>query len=202
MKIKINYLKRHISFVLVLVLTLCLSLNLGITTLADENSKISIPDFSVVLSEQDLEDGVTVVLYKNEDGSFTSKQIFDSSDYPIMPLEGPDGSLEWATFHVSLYNWINDTGKVSYTITCDEPLNTVRGNVYVETVDKLIATTFFSKYIRDSCHGATRRVAEIGTTKSMKGYNSVLVRFSSITFTTIGDEGGSFPNAKKEVFKN
>ena len=74
----------------------------------------------VHVTPEQLSDGVTVVLTKNEDGTFEQTIFYDTDLAAIpQPMATSDGELEWAIFHLGFNDWNDDTGRLYFTISAD-----------------------------------------------------------------------------------
>lgn len=74
------------------------------------------------------------MLAKNEEGTFEQTVYYDIDVSSIpQPTATADGELEWAEFHLGFNHWNDDTGRLYFTISADEPMSKVTGNAYVKS---------------------------------------------------------------------
>ena len=68
---------------------------------------------------------------KIEEGTFEQTVYYDIDVSSIpQPTATADGELEWAEFHLGFNHWNDDTGRLYFTISADEPMSKVTGNAY------------------------------------------------------------------------
>lgn len=80
-----------------------------IPTAAAPKENFKIEEFDVTVDQ--LNNGISVLLTLNEDGTYEQTVYEDASIIP-QPLATADGVLEWVVFHLDLKHWNDDTGDV------------------------------------------------------------------------------------------
>ena len=166
--------------------------------MAAENQVIEIDDIEVT-SEQ-LSDGVTVVLTKNEDGTFEQTVSCDTDIASIpQPMATADGELEWAAFHLGFNDWNDDTGRLYFTISADEPMSKVKGNAYVQSTSILFPATYYSDSFDEALGGSMNTSCTLKDNVDTGDEDKVRVGFSSVVLTTVANEKGYFSNTSQVV---
>lgn len=168
------------------------------STMAAESQVIEIDDIEV--TPEQLSDGVTVVLTKNEDGTFEQTIFYDTDLAGIpQPMATSDGELEWAIFHLGFNDWNDDTGRLYFTISADEPMSTVAGNAYVKSTSILFPTTYYSNSFSKSLYGSMNTSRTLKDDVDTGDKDKVRVGFSGVVLTTVAGETGYFSNTSQVV---
>lgn len=168
------------------------------STMAAESQVIEIGDIEV--TPEQLSDGVTVVLTKNEDGTFEQTIFYDTDLAAIpQPMATSDGELEWAIFHLGFNDWNDDTGRLYFTISADEPMSTVAGNAYVKSTSILFPTTYYSNSFSKSLYGSMNTSRTLKDDVDTGDEDKVRVGFSGVVLTTVAGETGYFSNTSQVV---
>lgn len=168
------------------------------SAMAAEEQFIEIEDIEVTPDQ--LADGVTVVLVKTEDGTF-EQTVYYNTDLASIPqtMDTADGELEWAAFHLGFNNWNNDTGRLYFTISADEPMSKVTGNAYVKSTSILNPQTFYSDSFDKNLNGSMNTSRTLKEKVDTGDEEKVRVGFSSVVLVTVADEKGYFSNASQVV---
>ena len=114
-------------------------------------------NIELLVTKEQLEDGVTIVLAKNEEGTFEQTVYYDIdvSSNP-QPTATADGELEWAEFHLGFNHWNDDTGRLYFTISADEPMSKVTGNAYVKSTSIFSSKPFYSDTFKKKLYGSMK----------------------------------------------
>lgn len=165
---------------------------------AEESPVTEIEDIEV--TPEQLIDGVTVVLVKNNDGTF-EQVVYSDTDFAAVPQPAAtaDGVLEWAAFHLGFNNWNNDTGRLYFTISADEPMKKVTGNAYVKSTSILFPTTYYSDSFNKSLGGSMNTSRVLHENVDTGDEDRVRVGFSNVVLLTVADEYGYFSNTSQVV---
>lgn len=167
-------------------------------TMAAENQFIEIDDIEVT-SEQ-LSDGVTVVLTKNDDGTFDQTVCCDTDlAFIPQPMATADGELEWAKFHLGFVDWNNDTGRFYFTISADEPMSKVTGNAYVKSTSILFPSTYYSDSFAKKLNGSMNTSRTLQEDVNTGEEEKVRIGFSNVVLVTTAGEKGYFSNTSQVV---
>lgn len=168
------------------------------STMAAESQVIEIDDIEV--TPEQLSDGVTVVLTKNEDGTFEQTVFYDTNIASIpQPMATADGILEWAAFHLGFNDWNDDTGRLYFSISADEPMSKVTGNAYVKSTSILFPATYYSDSFDKELNGSMNTGRTLRDNVDTGDEDKVRVGFSSVVLTTVADEKGYFSNTSQVV---
>ena len=147
----------------------------------------------------DLKDGVSVVMQKDENGNTYSYVCEDPSQIPMM-CSYDDGSIEMAILHLGFKNWNDNKGSLYFSFESDEATASLQGNFYVKTTG-WFPDTYWSgsnSYNMFGCFSTTRYIKQgidVGDSTEVR------VGFSSVTFETIYGETGWFSNSAQNVYK-
>ena len=168
------------------------------STMAAESQSIEIDDIEV--TPEQLSDGVTVVLTKNNDGAFEQTVYYDTDPASIpQPMATADGELEWAKFHLGFVDWNDDTGRLYFTISADEPMSKVTGNAYVESTSILFPETYYSDSFNKKLNGSMNTSRTLQEDVNTGDEEKVRVGFSSVILSTVAGEKGYFSNTSQVV---
>ncbi len=168
------------------------------STMAVESQVIEIDDIEV--TPEQLSDGVTVVLTKNEDGTFEQTVYYDTDIASIpQPMATADGELEWAVFHLGFNDWNDDTGRLYFTISADEPMSKVTGNAYVKSTSYLFPTTYYSDSFNKKLNGSMNTSRTLQDDVDTGDAGKVRVGFSGVVLVTVANEKGYFSNTSQVV---
>lgn len=170
----------------------------SVQVFAEESPVTEIEDIEV--TPEQLIDGVTVVLVKNNDGTF-EQIVYSDTDFAAVPQPAAtaDGVLEWAAFHLGFNNWNNDTGRLYFTISADEPMKKVTGNAYVKSTSILFPTTYYSDSFNKSLGGSMNTSRVLYENVDTGDEDRVRVGFSNVVLLTVADEYGYFSNTSQVV---
>lgn len=170
-----------------------------------EEDELQIQDIEVSIDQ--LSDGVTVLLTRNEDGTFDQTVFYDDvvfsediiADNVNQTRATADGVLEWATFHVGFNNWNNDTGRLYYTVSADEPMYNITGSAYVKSTSILFPTTYYSSSFSSLLYGYTTASRVLDDDVDTGDEDKVRVGFSSVTMNTVAGETAYFGSGSQVV---
>lgn len=166
------------------------------SVMAADSQFIELDDIEATINQ--LADGVTVVLTKTADGTFEQNIYYDTFSIP-RPRATADGVLEWAEFHLGFNDWNDDTGRLYFTISADEPMYGVSGSAYVKSTSVLHPATFYSdtfdKYLNGSMNTSRTLYEDLYTEDEEK----VRVGFSGVVLVTLAGDKGNFSNASQIV---
>lgn len=151
-----------------------------------------------------LQDGITVLVKMNDDGTYTQKVYNEEENIPSQystPGQGTgaDGVLSWAVFHLGFKYWTNYSNDLYYTISSDEPMNIVRGTAYVKSTSILNPKTYYNKPFTGYLRGSTNTSRSLKEGVDMDGATAVIVGFSNVKMTTVAGKTASFGSASQVV---
>lgn len=146
------------------------------------------------------EDGISIVFVRNEDGSYSSYEINSNFNFPLPCSEGVDGVIEWAVFHLGFKDW-NDNGDLYFTITADEPLRYIQGEVYIKSMDFLFPKKYLQRSFYNYLGGSSNTSRFLSQNVDVGGDSSVRVGFRGVTITAISGDTASIPDNSKVVYK-
>lgn len=174
------------------------SITSTISVMAADSQLVEIDDVEVTAGQ--LADGVTIVLTKNEEGIFEQTVYYDIDFSSIpQPTATADGELEWAVFHLGFNNWNDDTGRLYFTISADEPMSKVTGNAYVKSTSWLFPETFYSDSFSKKLSGSMNTSRTLKEKVDTGDEEKVRVGFSSVVLLTTADEKGYFSDTSQVV---
>lgn len=110
-----------------------------------------------------------------------------------------DGELEWAAFHLGFNDWNDDTGRLYFSISADEPMSKVTGNAYVESTSILFPTSYYSDSFNKPLNGSMNTSRTLQDDVDTGDEDKVRVGFSSVVLTTVANEKGYFSNTSQVV---
>lgn len=169
-----------------------------VDVMASESVPLEIEDVEVTTEQ--LVDGVTVVLTRNEDDTFDQAVYYDTDAAAIpMPTAGADGVLEIAAFHLGFNDWNDDTGRLYYTISADEPMSSITGNAYVKSTSILFPKSYYSDSFTGSLHGSLNTSRTLKDNVNTGDETKVRVGFSGVVLTTTAGEKGYFSDTSQVV---
>lgn len=187
----------YISLVSALVILLGVSAQ-GISTLAAD--KVVADGYDTEVTLEQLTNGVTIVLSRNEDGTFDQTTYYgDDALYVPQIAATADGVLEWAKFHLGFVDWNDDTGRLYYTISADEPMSYISGNAYVRSTSILFPEDFFNQSFSSNLYGSMNTGRTLHDDVDTGDEEKVRIGFSGVTLTTVAGEKGSFSNSSQVV---
>ena len=168
------------------------------SVMAARSQYIELDDIEV--TPEQMADGMTIVLIKNEDGTFEQRVCYDTDFESIpQPMAAADGELEWASFHLGFNDWNDDTGRLYFTIAADEPMSKVTGNAYVKSTSFLRPKTFYSDSFDKKLNGSMNTSRTLKDNVDTGDVEKVRVGFSNVVLVTIADEKGYFSNTSQVV---
>lgn len=172
-------------FSLIFTLVFALSLSVGVYAAPAQTDEIPLNDFSIDVSVDDLQDGITVAIEENGNGEYTVRQI---SSAEAMVLENNPSTRILGTFHCGLdYDASTSTGHIHWNATGDR-LTRVDADVFCKSTSILFPEIYFEGAI-DGYRDLRGRynTAEGGTDDFdiPSGVEKVRVGWSSATVATI-----------------
>lgn len=198
--------KKVISVLFALVLTFSMSpASLAAPIQQDE----SLSEFSFEASLEDLQDGITFVISKNEDGGFVVRQILVEDavaqneeavpfDVEAIPYYTPGDTA----FHCGLTHlWDNGVAYLHWEAHGDQ-LTNVKAKVYCKDTSILFPKSYFNDYINeyddldgmyDNAYGQTEFFSIPDDVEKVK------VGWSNVYITTVKDGKMSVPDASQTV---
>ncbi len=186
--------------IIVIILIIMLDLNNNSLVVFANDKKVDTDNMiEFELSVEDLKNGVSVVMFKNDNGDISSYVCEDITMLP-MNCSVDDGSVELAILHVGFREWSDNQGSLYFTFECDEATSKLQGNFYVKKTG-FSSGTYWSganSYNMFGCHTTTRYIKQhidVGNA------TSVIVGFNSVTFETVQGETGWFSNSSQMVNK-
>lgn len=187
-----KHIKKATSLFLILIMV-CTVIQFPANAASDEDVQALVINEMELTTEQ-LNDGVTVVLTRNEDGTFEQTSYDDVKQIPMLASTA-DGILEWAIFHLGLKNSTHD---LYFTLSADEPVKVVWGEAYVKSTNLLASTTYYSNSFYEEVYSSSSsRTIKSGI--DTKDATKVIVGFKNAALKTIAGETGSFSNNSKTV---
>lgn len=187
--------KNILSIIISMILIICFSVNVY----AQEQGE-DVTDMNPLQSVIDENDGITIVFVRENDESYSSYEIDSETNFYRTYSEGIDGVIDWAVFHLGFKDW-NDDGDLYYTITADEPLKYIRGNVYIKSTNVLFPKTYLSRSFSHNLYGSSNTSRFLSQNVDVGGDSSVRVGFSGVTITAISGDTASIPNNSKVVYQ-
>ncbi len=168
------------------------------SVMAAGNQSVEIGDVEV--TKEQLEDGVTIVLAKNEEGTFEQTVYYDIDVSSIpQPTATADGELEWAEFHLGFNHWNDDTGRLYFTISADEPMSKVTGNAYVKSTSIFSSKPFYSDMFKKKLYGSMKTSRTLKENVDTGDEKKVRIGFSSVVLLTTANQKGYFSDTSQVV---
>lgn len=172
-------------FSLIFALVLALSLSVGVYAAPVQTDELPLDDFSINVSVDDLQDGITVVIEEDENGNCTVRQI---SSEEAMALENNPSPRILGTFHCGLeYNSSTSQGHIHWKATGDR-LTRVQATVYCKNTSVLYPETYFDEDIDGYTDLSGRYNDAHGSTDNFnipRDVDFVSVGWSSATVSTV-----------------
>ena len=84
--------------------------------------KVLLPEIEVTAAQ--LSDGITVLLTRNDDNTYTQTIYTNPADVPML-LATADGVIDWAEFHLGFKDWTNYSNELYFNVSSDEPLDKI-----------------------------------------------------------------------------
>ncbi|MBA4688179.1 MAG: hypothetical protein H2184_13570 [Candidatus Galacturonibacter soehngenii] len=195
--------KRFFSVCLSLAISSAIAMP-SVTVNAASEQPIQVEDITATINQ--LTDGITIVLTKNEDDTFNQKVYYNTlmpqsitTTSNLKPMATADGVLEWAVFHLGFKNWNDDTGDLYYTISADEPMYSVSGDAYVKSTSILFPKSFYKDSFSSRLYSSTNTSRTLETDVDTEDEKKVRVGFSNVVLETIAGEYGYFANSSQIV---
>lgn len=191
--------KKIIISILAIVLLLVTSHEHLIYASENTGGSVQMQNAEFEFCVEDLKDGVSIVMTKDENGDVYSYVCENIEGVP-MTCSFDDGSIEVAILHVGFKNWNSNKGSLYFSFECDEATTSLQGNFYVKTTG-WFPKTYWSgsnSYNMFGCFATTRYIKQgidVGDA------DVVRVGFNSVTFKSVYGEKGWFSNVAQNVYK-
>lgn len=155
----------------------------------------TIPFQEPSLSQEQLEDGVTVLITRNNDGTY-NQEVYDDEDIALSSVPrssfAGDGVIDVAAFHLGFKDWNEDTDCLYFNVSADETLSYVDGNVYVKSTSILHPESFYNDRLHYPLFGSSNTggtIAYVNTgdeTKVRVGYSDLYIVAISGSYANMG----------------
>lgn len=156
----------------------------------------------IVVSFDQLKDGVTVLVYKNVDGLFerivgnceSSKRAIKE----IQTRDTADGILDWAVFHVGFVDWNDNTGRLYLYVSADEPMNNIYGYAYVKHY-MFPSTYYYNSFFSEYLYGYTNQTRVLCEDVDTGNTSHVIVGFRGVYMYTVAGDRADFTDGAQLV---
>lgn len=169
-----------------LILALVFALSLSVSTYAvSAQSRTPLSDFSVEVSIDDLKDGITIVVEKDENGEYILRQL---SNAQTVALESNPSPRVVSTFHCGItYHSATSTAHIHWT-AAGERLTRVHADVFCQSTSMFFPDTYFEGTIDGYADLGGRYNTANGVTDDFdipNNVDKVKVGWSSATVSTV-----------------
>lgn len=182
------------------IVTIVLLFSFSLNTFAQEDVTNSANTIEQISDDQLSDDGISILIIRNDDGSYRSSEV-SADQLMISPCsEGVDGVIDWAVFHLGFKDW-NDDGDLYFTVSADEPLSNVSGYVYVKSTSIFSPTTYYGNSFSRNLLGSSNTSRFLSQNIDVNGDSSVRVGFTGVTIVALSGDAAAIPNNSKVVYK-
>lgn len=153
--------------------------------------KMSLSEIEVTAAQ--LSDGITVLLTRNDDGTYTQSIYTNPEDVPML-LATADGVIDWAEFHLGFKDWTNYSNELYFNVSSDEPLDKIEGKAYVKSTSILNPEEYYSDSFEAKLYGSSNTGRQLSSGVDTKDAIKVRVGFKSVWLMTISGDYCKFKN--------
>lgn len=153
--------------------------------------KVLLPEIEVTAAQ--LSDGITVLLTRNDDNTYTQTIYTNPADVPML-LATADGVIDWAEFHLGFKDWTNYSNELYFNVSSDEPLDKIEGKAYVKSTSYLNPEEYYSDSFKTNLYGSSNTGRQLSSGVDTKDATKVRVRFKDVWLMAISGDYCVFKN--------
>lgn len=183
--------KRLIKSLLSLCMAVCISV-IPLHAFASSQISYEIPFNEIEVTSSQLSDGITVLITRNSDNTYTQSIYTNPADVPVV-IDTADGIIDWAKFHLGFKDWTNYSNELYFTVTSDEPLKRITGNAYVKSTS-VWGPTYFDEDFDENLNGSSNTGRQLSSGVDTEDDTKVRVGFKNVWLMSISGDYCVFEN--------
>lgn len=192
-----NSYEKSLRFVVSLITIICISFApLNAFATYNGKSNIIIPQ-SIELSLDQLSDGVTILITRNDDGTY-SQAVYDSLESIPALTKTADGTLDWAAFHLGFKDWTNYSNELYFSVSSDEPMDRITGKAYVRSTSNSWKY-YYNESFDEKLYSSFNTGRQLSSGVDTQGATTVRVGFKNVILRVISGDYGVFDNNYEDV---